>query len=176
VAVLAAVATLGTAGAAGAVTVIDFNGEHGSPYRAGGFTLAPARIVNGNCLSGGCLALNDNETTSLSGPGSFTLSGLSFNLLGKGTGNALTVTGSNGTSLSFDVGDFAKNSYHTLAFADAFADVSSIVFSTSGGGNLRIDDLAVQGASPVPLPAAAWLLLGGLGAIGALGRRARSAA
>jgi hypothetical protein len=174
--VLAAIATIATAGSAGAVTVIDFNGGKADPYRAGQFSLAPARIVNGNCLSGGCLALNDNETTRLSGPGSFTLSGLSFNLLGKGKGNALTVTGSNGTSLSFDVEGYAKNRYHTLAFSGAFAGVSSIVFSTAGGGNVRIDDLGVTGPAPVPLPAAAWLLLGGLGAIGALGRRARVAA
>ncbi|HET9069974.1 MAG TPA: VPLPA-CTERM sorting domain-containing protein [Amaricoccus sp.] len=163
---------------ASAATLIDFSGDKkADPYVQDGFSFAPARIVNGNCLGNGCLALNDNETTGLSylgTPGLFTLSGLSFNLLGNGngTGNALTVTGSNGTSLSYAVDDFAKNSYHTLFFGDAFADVSSILFSTSGRGNVRIDDLtATPSPAPVPLPAAAWLLIGGLGTLAAIRRR-----
>ena len=161
---------------ASAATLIDFGGDKkADPYVQDGFSFAPARIVNGPCLSNGCLALNDNETTGLSflgASGLFSLSGLSFNLLGNGTGNALTVTGSNGTSLSYAVGDFAKNTYHTLSFGDAFADVSSILFSTGGGGNVRIDDLsATPSPAPVPLPAAAWLLIGGVGTLAALRRR-----
>jgi hypothetical protein len=171
---------LASAGSAGAATMVDFGGGHGDPYEQQGFSFAPARIVNGNCLSGGgCLGLNDNETTtmSLSGGGLFSLSRFSFNLLGKGTGNALTVTGSNGVSLSYDVSAFAKNAYHSLLFADEFANVSSVSFSTGGGGNVRIDDLSAGGSpAPVPLPAAGWLLIGGLGAIGALRRRGRAAA
>ena len=83
------------------------------------------------------------------------------------------MTGSNGQSLAFDLSSYSKNSYHSLLFSDEFANVSSVTFSTGGGGNVRIDDLS---AAPVPLPAAGWLLLGGLGAIGALRRRRRAAA
>ncbi len=84
----------------------------------------------------------------------------------------MTVTGSNGTSLNYAVGDFAKNTYHPLFFGDAFADVSSILFSTGGRGNVRIDDLsATPSPAPIPPPAAAWLLVGGLGALAALRRR-----
>ena len=110
-----------------AATIVDFAGSHADPY--GGFSFDPARIVNGNCLSaGGCLALNDNETTGMARtavPSYFTLSGFSFNLLGRGTDNSLTVTGSNGRSLSFAVSDFAKNTYHSVFFSDEFKNVSS---------------------------------------------------
>lgn len=163
-----------------AATIVDFGGDKkADPYLQEGFSFDPARIVNGNCVSNGCLALNDNETTSMTStaaPGLFTLGGLSFNLLGKGTGNFLKLEGSNGTSLTFSIADFAKNTYHTLVFGDEFANVSSVLFSTGGGGNLRVDNVsATHSPAPVPLPAAAWLLLGGIGALAATRRRARAA-
>ena len=169
------------ASTASAATLIDFSGDkNADPYVQDGFSFDPARIVNGNCVSDGCLALNDNEMTGMSyvgASGLFSLSGLSFNLLGNGTGNSLTVTGSNGTSLSYAVAAFAKNTYHTLFFGDAFADVSSILFTTGGRGNVRIDNLtATPTPAPVPLPAAAWLLLGGVGALAAVRRRRAAAA
>jgi hypothetical protein len=177
-----AVAVLGLGlalpGAAAAATVIDFGDGHADPYGEDGFVFAPARIANGNCLSaGGCLALNDNETTTLSRSpeqARFSLTGMSFSLIGNGTGNALTVTGSNGASFSYAVGaGFAKNSYHALLFPTEFVGVHSVTFSTTDGGNVRIDDLAV---APIPLPAAAWLALSGFAALGAtrLRRRPRS--
>lgn len=166
---------------ASAATLIDFSGDKkADPYLQEGFSFAPARIVNGNCVSNGCLALNDNETTSMTyigTPSLFTLSGLSFNLLGKGTGNSLTLTGSNGTSLTYALANYAHNTYHSLVFGDAFADVSSILFTTGGDGNVRIDNLsATPTPAPIPLPAAAWLLLGGIGTLAAVRRRRPAAA
>jgi hypothetical protein len=165
------------ASGAGAATLIDFDGGKADPYIEDGFSFGPDRIVNGNCLSGSCAALNNNETmvmTSLApSPGSvFTLNSLNFNLLGRGTGNTLTITGSNAAVVSFSVPDFANNTYHLFDFGDTFADVTSVTFSASEGGNVRIDDLM---AAPVPLPAAAWLLLGGMGVLGAASRRGRKA-
>ena len=151
-------------------------GGNDDPYLEEGFSFAPARIVNGNCISGGCLALNDNETSTMTytaPPGLFTLSVLNFNLLGNGTDNTLTLTGSNGTVRSFPVSIFDNNQYHNVLFTTEFQNVSSVVFSTNNGGNVRIDDLT---AVPVPLPAAGLLLVGGLGALGAVSRRKRAAA
>ena len=167
---LAAAALVATAGwfglgdSARAATLIDFNGDkNADPYVEDLFAVAPNRIVNGNCLSGGCLALNDNESSTLTftlAPGKFTLNSLNFNLLGNGTGNTLFVQGSNGGSASFTVGaTYAKNSYHFFDFGDTFKDVTSVVFSTGDGGNVRIDNLMASTPAPVPLPAAAWLLL-----------------
>ena len=159
---------------ASAATLIDFSGDkNADPYVEDGFSFDPSRIVNGPCISNGCLALNDNESTIMTNtavPNLFTLSGLSFSLLGNGTGNFLQLVGSNGTSLTFAVANFAKNTYHTLAFTNEFADVSSVVFSTGGRGNVRIDDIGATPA-PIPLPAAAWLLVGGIGALAAVRRR-----
>jgi hypothetical protein len=164
------------ASAAPAATLVDFSGDkNADPYLQDGFSFAPARIVNGNCVSNGCLALNDNETTTMTASSLFTLSGLSFNLLGRGTGNYLRLDGSNGTSLTFALADFAKNTYHALVFGDEFARVSSVTFSTGGGGNVRLDDIGASPA-PIPLPAAAWLMLAGVGALAATRRRARAAA
>ena len=61
-------------------------------------------------------------------------------------------------------------------FGDAFADVSSVLFTTGGGGNVRIDNLsATPTPAPVPLPAAAWLLLAGIGTLAAVRRRSAAA-
>lgn len=167
------------ASTASAATLIDFSGDkNANPYMQEGFAFDPARVVNGNCVAKGCLALNDNEATAMSytgTPGLFTLSGLSFSLQGKGKNNSLTITGSNGNSLTLTVTDFAKKTYHTLVFGEEFVDVNTILFSHSGGGNVRIDDIAAT-AAPVPLPAAAWLLLAGISTLVVARRRGLSTA
>lgn len=175
-----AVAMTMTAGAASAVTTIGFgtNAGSGASYSEGGFTFEPFRIVNGNCFDGSCLALNDNETTTMSlGGDVFSLSSLGFSLLGGGTPNTLTVTGSNAMSVSFAVGDYGHNNgYHFIDFlADAgftglFDDVTSITFATDGGGNIRLDDIGAA-VSTVPLPAALPLLLAAIGGLAFVGRR-----
>jgi hypothetical protein len=174
------VAVTGFAGSAvQAATMIDFEGDKkADPYMEDGFSFGPNRIVNGNCLSGQCAALNNNETmvmtNTLPTAGSpFTLNSLNFNLLGKGTGNTLTVTGSNAAAVSFSVPTYANNSYHFFDFGTTFENVTAVTFSTNNGGNVRIDDVMVTTA-PVPLPAAAWLLIGGIGALGAAARRRRT--
>jgi hypothetical protein len=56
---------------------------------------------------------------------------------------------------------------------DLFKDVYSVNFTAKGPGNTRIDDIRV---SYVPLPAAAWLMLAGLGGLGLMSRRKANAA
>jgi hypothetical protein len=103
-------------------------------------------------------------------PGLFNLTSLAFTLLGGGTGNTLTITGVGGgnNSTSFSTPPLNHNEYYTPNFALLFQGVSKITFSTTDGGNVRIDNIV---ASPVPLPAAGLLLLGGLGGFGFLARR-----
>ncbi|SEA75445.1 VPLPA-CTERM sorting domain-containing protein [Rubrimonas cliftonensis] len=161
-------------------TTIDFDAADANPYIEDGFSIADARIVNGNCpISGPCLALNNNEASVLTrvDGGLFDLDSMSFRLLGNGVGNTLFV-GETGAApeniVSFSVPAFAKNTTHFYDFGAVFEAVSSITFYTTNGGNARIDGVnltAVQTASPIPLPAAAWMLLAGLGGIAALSRR-----
>ena len=175
----AAALVLGWSAAPAHASTVTFGASAGSlpSYESGdGFTFAPARLVDGNCLDGACLALNTNETTTLtSGGAAFTFDSLSFNLLGKKS--ALTLTGSNGAMRTFTTGEFGFNTYNTVSLGSLFAGVTSILFDDSGIGNVRIDDVTVSGAdvAPIPLPAPALLLLGGIGALAAAGRRRRSA-
>ena len=63
------------------------------------------------------------------------------------------MTGSNGTVRSFAVSVFANNQYHSVLFTTEFQNVSSVMFSTGGGGNVRIDDLtATLRRCRYPLP------------------------
>src|SRR4051812_25057916 len=76
---------------------ITFDALDVDPYLEDGFRFDVARIVNGNCDAASgrpCMALNDNETSTLTrvGGGVFTLDSFWFQLLGNGTDNALTVT------------------------------------------------------------------------------------
>lgn len=147
-------------------------------YTDQGFTFTPVRIVNGNCgAANPCLALNDNETTTITrvGGGTFSLTSLWFQLLGQGTNNTLTVT----SSVPAWVVDLPESSYphnngFTIDFASVFANVTSITFTTaSNGGNVRIDDLVLV-PSQVPVPAAAGMLALALGGLGLAGRRKKA--
>lgn len=159
---------------------ITFDGPDTSPYLEDGFSINPARTVNGNCgIDNPCLALNDNETSTLAlvGGGVFTLDSFWFKLLGDGTPNALIVTPYIGsiaqTAITLAVG--AVYDHNTgYIYTGPIANITSLVFSTIDGGNVRIDDISV---SAVPLPAALPLLGAGLAGLGGMSwlkrRRAR---
>ncbi|MBK5926670.1 hypothetical protein CCR87_04785 [Rhodobaculum claviforme] len=164
---------------------------------AGGFLFSPVRLVSGagagNCAIGAstsCLAFNQNETTTMTtdpaGP-AFNLNALSFVLVGNTA--ELSVL-----NLAFDGGEDGNvivnvatpkdrdclvdlcaehNTWYKLDFGGHADNVTRIVFDNTGEGNLRIGAIDATSTSVIPLPAAGWLLLGGLGALGALGHRKR---
>jgi hypothetical protein len=169
---------------------LTFDGAKTDPYTEDGFVVDPARIVNGNCDSASgapCLALNDNETSTVTANdgSAFSLTSFWFQLLGRGTDNTLTVTSSGGGSLSLDAATYGRNDggqvfdLTTLAdYATAWSDILSVTFSKTGGGNVRIDDIGLEGGggaiAPVPVPAAGLLMLGALGGLAMMRRRRRA--
>lgn len=163
-------------------STLDFTGagaQGGGAYTEDGLSFDDIRIVNGNCdaASGkACGALNDNETSILTkvGGGTFSLSSFWYQLLGKGSreSNTLIVTTNLGAMLTFAanlVGHNDGGHVVDLTALSAFKNITSLTFSTNNGGNVRIDDLGIPAA--VPLPAGGLLLIGGLGALAALRRR-----
>lgn len=165
---------------------LTFDGANTDPYFEDGFVVDPARIVNGNCdgASGApCLALNDNETSAVTADdgSAFSITSFWFQLLGRGTDNTLTVTSSSGGSLSLDASTYGTNDggqvfdLTSLAdYATAWSDILSVTFASSDGGNVRIDDIGLEGGggvAPVPAPAAGLLLLSALGGIAFAKRR-----
>lgn len=174
-------AALVMAGAAASfAATVDFTGagaQGGGSYTEDGLVFDDIRIVNGNCDSASgrpCGALNDNETSTLTqvGGGTFTLSSFWYQLLGNGNPNTLTVMSDLGGLLTFASDVVGHNDDgHTVDLTGLalFQNISSLTFSTTDGGNVRIDDLVLAGTGPseVPLPAGGLLLLGGLGALAA---------
>jgi hypothetical protein len=159
---------------------IGFGQADVDPYVEAGFTIDIARIVNGNCSVGPCLALNDNESSTLTrvGGGSFTLDSFWFQLLGNGNPNQLRVRSFDGATLVdtvlFATPTFAHNT--PFVYTNDFANITSIVFDTNGGGNVRIDDLNVA-AVPGPIVGAGLpgLILASGGLLGWWRRRKAAA-
>lgn len=153
---------------------LTFGATDVDPYVESSFRIDIARIVNGNCDAGGnnaskpCMALNDNDVSTLTkdGGGVFTLNSFGFELQGNGDVNQLRVRSYVDATLTstvlFSIPTYTKNVWYT--YATAFADITSIIFDTNGGGNVRVDDINVlaKDNSPTPaatpLPGAVWLL------------------
>lgn len=164
-----------TADPASAAFTIDFGtqSQASGPYVEDPFTFSDARLVNGNCAAGACLALNPNELTamSLASGSPFDLLGLTYTLLGNPAELMVTGTFVSGDTIS-ETFETPKNTLQTIYFSGSWSGLEQVVFDNSGKGNVRVDDI-----SAVPLPAAAWMLLAGLGVVGGvIGRRRRAAA
>lgn len=181
---LAALLTLSAGAGSAYGATLTFDGSTSGPYVEDGFLVSDARIVSGNCESASgdpCLALNDNETSVVTSTGgdAFSIASFWFQLLGEGTDNTLTVTSSAGGTLDLSVSDYGFNDggqvfdFTSLPdFGTLWSSLSSLTFTSSGGGNVRVDDITVSGdVAPVPLPAAAAGLLAALGLLGAVRAR-----
>ena len=180
----AGIAVSGVSGAQAATVAFDVGVATTTPktWTEAGFLFTLVRIVDGNCVTNStkCLAFNDKDSTTMTlvGGGTFSLTSIWFQLLGKGSVTTLTVA-SPSASKSFKTADFAHNTGFTANFGTFFTDVTSILFSSTaqkGSGNLRIDDIVATATpmAPVPLPAAAGLLVMALGGMGFVGRRRKT--
>lgn len=164
-------------------------------YSESGFKVNPARIVNGNCLSGTCLALNKDKSsilTLISGS-QFKLTDFWFKLLGEET--SLVVDAYNGGNLihhlvigSNEGGDDDKhhsnqptvNFFSLLPNYRAWNNLTKVSFKLNDEGNARIDSIVLSASngtnpSPVPVPGALPLLLTGMVGMGILGRKLKRA-
>jgi hypothetical protein len=193
---------LATGGASAATVneVVDFNDGTSSggaikTYVEDGFSFYDARIVGGPCEFPGadkCAALNKHEATVLTRGGlAFDLTSIWFYLNGKAEDltNSLVIfeTLNPLNRIELTQADYAHNTGHTVALN--FLGVTSITFESGGldlfddkgkldkdQGNARFDTLALSydDMPPVPLPAAGWMLIAGIGGLAALRRRKRA--
>lgn len=90
--------------------------------------------------------------------------------------DTISLAGISGVSNDADFGIRLVSAYNPT-LGDEYASAISVVGGSpvqynNSSGNWRIADVQIDGtASPVPLPAAFWLLLSGLGGFGAIARR-----
>jgi hypothetical protein len=163
---------------AASAAIVSFDGENpGSQtnYVEDGFVFDTVDLANGNCESDGtrpCMQVSDGETVTITreGGGSFSLSSFWFQLIGAGNVNTLTVI-ADGVSVLFPATTFGNNDGGQdadLTSNAAFADITTLMFTKSGGGSVRIDDLNL---TAIPVPGALPLMLTALGAGGFLARR-----
>ena len=142
---------------------------YGRPYAAslqvGSFTYDWNGAGPGNALAVG------NNPLPVGGGDSLTFTAAGNN--GSGSQNALATL----SFLSTDPGPLSGVSFPTLT-TSLFTMFEQKLFTftiNGGGGPLNVDGFngMVTGVAPVPLPAAAWLLLSGLAGVGAFARRRR---
>ena len=136
-------------------------------------------VVNGNCASGSCLNLRPaggGETVTLtrSGGGTFSVTQFWFQLLGTALDNTLRITSSSGATTDYPASTWGFNDGgQTVMLGSGFEDIVSMTFTNLNRGSIRIDDIEVEyEMTPVPLPAAGWLLLVALGGLAAIRRQA----
>ncbi len=165
-------------------------------YSEAGFQLnksSKSSIVTSNCLSGSCLSLKEEQSSTLAliSGSQFKLTDFWFKLLDEEA--SLIVDAYNGGNLlhhlviqsNADDDDHHSNQSMVSLFSllpdyQAWSNLTRIAFSVGDDGGARIDNIVLStsnGAnpSPVPVPGALPLLLTGIFGIGLLGRRRKRA-
>lgn len=184
----AAAACVCIAGSASAATVskeLDFDSaftQTSGYYSEDGLQFDDISIVSGFCggVANPCGELFGAEQSILSrvGGGTFTLTSFFFELIGlaQTAENALFISTDLGGYLELTALDYTPGLGHTvdLTGITGFADASYLHFYTLQGGKARIDDFKAVVAA-VPLPAAGWMLIAGLGGLIAVSRRKTAA-
>ena len=145
-----------------------------------GFKVTPTRVVIGNCNYNPCISLNNVQNSVLTSINTqfFTLKDFWFKLVGNGSSNSLMVDtfGLGGVHLHqfiFATRNLRSNqAYLFSALGNApQINLTKVVFNSVRGGNVRIDDIAVNAVSTVPIPTSLPLLISGLGFVSLFGRR-----
>lgn len=138
-------------------------------------------VIPGNCdgsASGpDCLGVNKNGAASISiaAPLTFSISSFWFKLLGED--DDLIVTTNKGSITLFEsiYGHNLNGDVLDVSSVALFQDITFMSFLTTEG-NARVDDVKGSYTPPVPLPAAGWMLLAGIGGLTAMRRRKKTAA
>jgi hypothetical protein len=138
---------------------------------SGGVTVAGGGCVSAGSLNTGCLLLqnhNSGKITKMSREDGEVFDLLSFTFDGRdGSGPALYVSTSTTGGTLFSEPNGA-NTMTSSGLLSQFTNVTMIFFYDAGNGSARVDDIVT---AEVPLPASAFLLLGGLGGLVAMRRR-----
>ena len=175
-----------------ATLTIDFTGissgtdvDLGGGFVADFFVADDLRIVNGNCDSTSgrpCAALNVNDVTTITRDSgdSFKLTSYWYQLLGDKAELEVSFLDASGGTLGSDAFsapvDGNNDDGHVVA-GSFLADIWGIRFDNPGRnpGNVRFDDINLSyTVAAVPLPAAGWMLLAGLGGLAAASRRKKA--
>ncbi len=164
-------------------TDVSFTANNDTPYSLGSFTHFNQPIfTDGGLLSAVELLFHFAGTPIDPAAGVLTSFGAVFDFVHDETGNngslccddIVTVSAVGGASEDVPVGGFIYT-FNLLGFSTDGVDFSN-TFVTQEGFNSSSDLWFDFSVTAVPLPAAGWLLLAGLGALGAAGRRRRKSA
>ena len=175
-----AAAVAGMTGAAAAATVpFEYDFNTGSVLPAG-FTIGSYNGVYGTAADcdGRCAQFSNNEILFLSyaGPGTFSIDSFWFNGKdGRKDSGAVRFSATLG-GLATATPATESNTGNTFTKATVNqSGLTTFYIENVGGGSARVDDILGSITVPeVPLPAAGFLLAGGLGALGAARKRRKS--